>query len=69
MFMAGCHSSLGTKGPLVTDTFHSGDLISMSFPVGVFTKKYHSVVMSDKNWWNFGHDVSWPCRKPVVWSA
>lgn len=49
MFMAGCHSSLGAKGPLVTDTFHSGDLISMSFPVGVFTKKYHSVVMSDKN--------------------
>ena len=65
MLMARCQSSLGTKGPLVTDTFHSGDLISMSFPVGVFTKKYHSVEMRDKNSWNFVHDVPWPCRKPV----
>ena len=36
------------NGPLILDDFSVGDLTAKSFPIGMLSKKYYSVVMDDK---------------------
>jgi len=36
------------NGPLITDDFSIGELTAKSFPIGMLSKKYYSVVLDDK---------------------
>lgn len=48
LFMVGYASGQSAKGPVVTDDFYFGDLKAESFPIGILTKKYYSILMNDK---------------------